>query len=95
MRRVYGEKVGAQYPGRSASLLWLLSSRDGGMSMQKSAEGIVVAAHSDEGPNLEGRRDAETSMDEGDAQRKAEKPDDSRNVAGGTRKDTARERPVE
>jgi len=76
-------------------LLWLLSSRDGGMSMQKSAEGIVVAAHSDEGPNLEGRRDAETSMDEGDAQRKAEKPDDSRNVAGGTRKDTARERPVE
>jgi RNA-directed DNA polymerase len=62
------------------------------MSMQKSAEGILVAAHSDEGPNLEGRRDAETSMDEGDARRKAEKPEDSRKVAGGTRKDTARER---
>jgi RNA-directed DNA polymerase len=62
------------------------------MSMQKSAEGIVVVAHSDEGPNMEGRRGAETSMDEGDAQKKAEKPEDSRTVAGGTRKNTARER---
>jgi len=60
--------------------------------MQKSAEGIVVAAHGDEGPNMEGRRDAETSMDETDAQRKAEKPEDSRKVAGGTRKNTERER---
>jgi RNA-directed DNA polymerase len=31
-------------------------------------------------------------MDEGDAQRKAEMPEDSRKVAGGTRKNTARER---
>jgi RNA-directed DNA polymerase len=31
-------------------------------------------------------------MDEGDAQRKAEMPDNSRKVAGGTRKNTARER---
>ena len=60
--------------------------------MQKSAEGVVVAAHGDEGPNMEGRRDAETSMDEGDARRKAEMPEDSRKVAGGTRKNTARER---
>jgi len=62
------------------------------MSLQKSAEGILVAAHSDEGPNMEGRRGAETSMDEADAQRKAEMPEDSRKVAGGTRKNTARER---
>ena len=60
--------------------------------MQKSAEGVVVAAHGDEGPNMEGRRYAETSMDEGDARRKAEMPEDSRKVAGGTRKNTARER---
>jgi RNA-directed DNA polymerase len=60
--------------------------------MQKSAEGIVVAAHSDEGPNMEGRRGTKTSMDEGDAPRKAEMPEDSRKVAGGTRKNTARER---
>lgn len=72
--------------------LWLPPSRDGGMSMQKSAEGIVVAAHSDEGPNMEGRRETETSMDEGDAQRKAEKPEDSRKVAGGTRENRVRER---
>jgi RNA-directed DNA polymerase len=73
-------------------LLRLPPSRDGGMSAQKSAEGIVVAAHGDEGPNMEGRRGAETSMDETDAQRKAERPEDSRKVAGGTRKNTARER---
>ena len=62
------------------------------MSLQKSAEGILVAAHSNEGPTKEGRRGAETSMDEADAQRKAENPEDSRKVAGGTRKHTARER---
>ncbi len=60
--------------------------------MQKSAEGILVAAHSDEGPNMEGWMGSKTSMDEGDAQRKAEKPEDSRKAAGGTRKNTARER---
>jgi RNA-directed DNA polymerase len=41
---------------------------------------------------MEGRRGAETSMDERDARRKAEMPEDSRKVAGGTRKNTARER---
>jgi RNA-directed DNA polymerase len=60
--------------------------------MQKSAEGIVVAAHSDEGPNMEGRMGAETSMDGRDAPRKAEMPEGSRKVAGGTRKNTERER---
>lgn len=62
------------------------------MSVQKSAEGIVVAAHGDEGPNMEGRRGTETSMDEGDAHRKAEKPEDSRKAADGIRENTARER---
>lgn len=41
---------------------------------------------------MEGRRGAETSMNEGDAQRKAEMPEDSRKVAGRTRKNTVRER---
>ena len=35
----------------------LLPSRDGRTNMQKSAEGIVVAAHGDEGPNMQGRRE--------------------------------------
>jgi RNA-directed DNA polymerase len=73
-------------------LPWLPPSRDGGMSMQKSAEGIVVAAHGGEGPNREGRRGAETSMDEGGAHRKAAMPENSRKVAGGTRKNMARKR---
>ncbi len=60
--------------------------------MQKSAEGIVVAAHGDEGPNMKGRRGAETSMDEADADRRAEMPEDSRKVAGGTREKKERER---
>lgn len=87
-----GRKWERNTRGGLQACLWLLPSRDGGMSMQKSAEGIVVAAHGDKGPNMEGRRGAEISMDEGDAQRKAEKPEDSRKVAGGTRKNTARER---
>lgn len=67
-------------------------SRDDGTNMQKSAEGIVVAAHSDEGPNMEGRMGTKTSKDEGDAPRKAEMPEDSRKVVGGIRKNTVRER---
>jgi len=63
------------------------------MSMQKSAEGVVAAAHGSESLNMEGRRGAETSMDEGDAQRKAEMPEDSRKAVPTNRdKDTARER---
>jgi RNA-directed DNA polymerase len=62
------------------------------MDMQKSAEGIVVTAQSDEGPNMEGRKGTETSTDEGDADRMDEKPEHSRKVAGGTRENTLRER---
>ncbi len=62
------------------------------MGVQKSAEGIVVAAHGDEGPNMEGRRGTETSMNEGDAHKKAEMPEDSRKAADGIRKNTERER---
>ena len=69
----------------------LSSSRDGEMSVQKSAEGIVVPRR-DEGLNMEGRRGAEVSMDEGDAHRKAEMPKDSRRAASGTRQSTERER---
>ncbi len=37
---------------------------------------------------MEGRRGAEVLMDEGDAQRKAEMPENSRRAAGGTRQST-------
>ncbi len=46
----------------------------------------------DEGPNMVGRLGAETSTNDGDAHRKAAMPEDSRMVAGGTRKSTERER---
>ena len=39
-----------------------------------------------------GRQGAEASTNEGDARRKAEMPEDSRRVAGGTRESTERER---
>jgi hypothetical protein len=39
-----------------------------------------------------GRQGAEASTNEGDAPRKAEKPEDSRRVAGGTCKSMVRER---
>ena len=39
-----------------------------------------------------GRQGAEASTNEGDAHRKAEMPEDSRRVAGGTRKSTESER---
>lgn len=35
---------------------WLTPSRGGAMNGQKSAEGIVVAAHGGEGPNMEDRK---------------------------------------
>jgi hypothetical protein len=57
MRRVYGGKVGAQYPGRSVRLpIRLPMSRGVGMNGQKSAEGIVAAAHGGEGLNMEDRK---------------------------------------
>jgi len=42
----------------SACLEWLMPSRDGVMSGQKSAEGVVAAAHGGEGPNMEDRKGA-------------------------------------
>jgi len=62
------------------------------MGLQKSAEGIVAVAHGGEGPNVLGRKGAGTSMGEGDADRMAERPEDSRRVAGGTRESKGRER---
>ena len=41
---------------------------------------------------MEERKGTDTLMDEGDADRKAEMPEDSRKVAGGTRESTGRER---
>ncbi len=53
MRQVDGEKVSAPYPGRSVHLPnGLMTSRDGVMGEQKSAEGIVAITHEGEGPNV-------------------------------------------
>ena len=62
------------------------------MGLQKSAEGVVAIAHDGEGLNVQGGKGAGTSMGEGDADRKAEKPEASRRVAGGTRESKGRER---
>ena len=42
--------------GLSVCLDWLPTPRDAGMGGQKSAEGIVAAAHVGEGPNMEDRK---------------------------------------
>lgn len=54
------------------------------MSRQKSAEAIVVAAYGDEGPNGLNRTDAEHSMPERDADKKAVMPEHTRRIGGGT-----------
>jgi len=54
---VYGGKVGAQYLGRSVRLpIRLPTLRGVGMNGQKSAEGIIAAAHGGEGPDMEDRK---------------------------------------
>ena len=54
---MYGGKVGAQYLGRSVRLpIRLPTLRGVGMNGQKSAEGIVAAAHGGEGPDMEDRK---------------------------------------
>lgn len=78
----------------------LITPEGGTRGGQRSAEGIVVAAHGGEGPNVKGRKGTRSSRDEGGADRTfvslsrtmAERPEDSRRVAGGTRKRTERER---
>ena len=45
-------KVGAHYPGRSATLHELPLLRGSGRKLQKSAEGIVVPFDRSEGPNV-------------------------------------------
>ena len=59
MRQVYGMKVARlTLGGLSACLDWLTSSRVGVKDGQRSAEGIVAAAHGGEGPNMEDRKGA-------------------------------------
>lgn len=54
---MYGGKVGAQYLGRSVRLpIRLPTLRGVGMNGQKSAEGIIAAAHGGEGPDMEDRK---------------------------------------
>jgi len=59
---------------------------------RKSAEGVIVAAHGDEGPNVKDRKAAGASADEGGAGRMVKRPEDSRKVPGQTRRSTERKR---
>ncbi len=53
MRQVDGEKSECVIPGEVCSSAYgLMSSRDGVMGEQKSAEGIVAIARDGEGPNV-------------------------------------------
>lgn len=54
------------------------------MAEQKSAEVKVVAAQGDQGPNVKSGIGAEHSMPEGDAAKKAEKPERTRKTGGRT-----------
>ena len=53
-------------------------------SGQKSAEAIVAALHSGEGPNMRSGTCTERSMREEDAGTRAEKPERSLRIGGGT-----------
>jgi len=64
------------------------------MSQQKSAEAIVVAACGDEGPNGLNRTDAEHSMPERDADKKAVMPEHPRRIGGGTAERTGGAHPT-
>ena len=68
----------------------LASSRDDVMGEQKSAEGTVATA-SWRRPERGRKGEYRASMDKGDVDKRAEMPEDSRKVAGGTREDTERE----
>jgi hypothetical protein len=50
---------GCAIPGEICPFaIWLPTSREVGKNGQKSAEGIVAAAHGGEGPNMEDRKGA-------------------------------------
>ena len=58
------------------------------MDEQKSAEVIVTVAHDGEGPNMRSRVGSKRSMSAKDADQKAEMPERSRKVGGGTTEGT-------
>jgi len=62
-----------------------MSSQGDVMGGQKSAEGIVAAAHGGEGPNMEDRKGSKYFVGRRRRRQVVERPKDSRRVAGGTR----------
>jgi len=82
--------------GKSRALPWEVCSSAEGLATlrgvvkaeQKSAEAVVAAAHRGEGPNERSRVGSKRSMSEKDAAQKAEKPERSRKVGGGTAEGT-------
>jgi RNA-directed DNA polymerase len=62
------------------------------MGERKSAEAIVAAAHGGEGPNTKRRTGPMRSMSDGDADKRARKPERPRRAGGGTAEGTGIER---
>ena len=62
------------------------------MGGQKSAEAIVAAAQGGEGPNTRNRTGTKRSMDERDADKRAETSERHRKAGGGTAEGTGVER---
>jgi len=84
MRRVCGAKVTRLTPGDLSVCLRLVASRGVTKGGQESAEAIVAALDSGEGPNMRSGTCTERSMREADAGTKAEKPERSLRAGGGT-----------
>jgi hypothetical protein len=84
MRRVCGAKVTRLTPGDLSVRLRLATPRGVVIDGQESAEAVVAASHSGEGPNTRSLLDTERSMRDGDAERRAETPERSPRVGGGT-----------
>jgi len=92
MRRVDGATVTRLTLGGLRACPWLAAPQGAVMGAQKSAEAVVAAAHGGDGPNMRRRTGAEHSMREGDAARRAGRPEGPRRVGGGTAERTGIER---
>ena len=89
------EESHAPYPGRSACLPRRLATPRGvATEEQKSAEVVVSVAHDGEGPNMRSRVGSKRSMSAKDVDQKAEMPERSRKVGGGTTEGTTSARPT-
>ncbi|MCK4408728.1 MAG: hypothetical protein KAW67_01495, partial [Candidatus Eisenbacteria sp.] len=77
-------KVTRLTPGDLCVCLRLVASGGVAKDGQESAEAIVAGSHSGGGPNTRSLLDTERSMRDGDADKRAGKPERSPRAGGGT-----------